>query len=128
MNRADEVVMKDMIAIMLMYGIIAQIICLFIPGNRVRMAIGLWIGIATGIGLLIHMRKSLLVALDLEEAGAKRYMQKSYAGRYFATFAVFAAALYFEVANVFTLIIGVMGLKVSAYLQPIMHKLFTSEK
>lgn len=126
MNRADRVVMKDMITIMVMYGIIAQIICLFIPGNRVQMAIGLWIGIATGIGLLIHMNKSLQLALSLDEDGAKRYMQKSYAVRYFATFAIFAAVLYFELANIFTLIAGVMGLKVSAYLQPIMHKLFTS--
>lgn len=126
MNRADRIVMSDMIVIMIMYGVIAQVICLFIPGNRVQMAIGLWIGIATGIGLLIHMRKSLLLALELEEDGAKRYMQRSYVVRYFATFVVFAVVLYFELANIFTLIAGVMGLKVSAYLQPTMHRLFKS--
>lgn len=126
MNQADKVVAKDMIRIMLIYGVILQVICLFIPGDRLRMAAGLWIGIASGIGLLIHMRNSLLEALDMDSEGAKRYMQKSYAVRYVTVVVIFMTVTYLDIVNIFTLIAGVMGLKISAYLQPIMHKLFKS--
>lgn len=126
MNQADKVVAKDMIRIMLIYGVILQVICLFMPGDRLRMAAGLWIGIASGIGLLIHMRNSLLEALDMDPEGAKRYMQKSYAVRYVTVVVIFMTVTYLDIVNIFTLIAGVMGLKISAYLQPIMHKLFKS--
>lgn len=126
MDQADKVVAKDMIRTMLLYGVILQVVCLFIPGDHLKMAAGIWIGITSGIGLLIHMRNSLLTALDMDPEGAKRYMQRSYSVRYTAVVAVFMAVSYLGIVNLFTLIAGVMGLKISAYLQPIMHKLFKS--
>ena len=123
MERADRIVMNDMIRIMIIFGVIVQIICLFIPGDRLRMTTGLWIGVGAGIAMLVNMRNSLLEALEMEPEGAKRYMQKSYTLRYCAIVIGFAAVAYFKIANIFTLIIGVMGLKISAYLQPVMHNI-----
>lgn len=128
MKKADEVVMTDMIVIMALFGLVVQLVCLFIPGDRLRMAAGLWIGVATGVGLLVNMRSSLSEALVMDPEGATRYMQKSYAKRYIVVIVSFMAIAYFELANIYTLLIGVMGLKFSAYLQPIMHKLFKKVK
>ena len=128
MKKADEVVMTDMIVIMVLFGLVVQLVCLFIPGDRLRMAAGLWIGVATGVGLLVDMRSSLKEALVMDSEGATRYMQKSYAKRYILVIICFMAIAYFELANIYTLLIGVMGLKFSAYLQPIMHKLFKKVK
>ena len=128
MKKADEVVMTDMIVIMVLFGLVVQLVCLFIPGDRLRMAAGLWIGVATGVGLLVNMRSSLSEALVMDPEGATRYMQKSYAKRYIVVIVSFMAIAYFELANIYTLLIGVMGLKFSAYLQPIMHKLFKKVK
>lgn len=124
MEKADTKVLRDMILIMIIYGIIAQLVCLFIPGNHLKMAIGLWIGVAAGIGMAVHMKNSLDEALYLGEEGASKYWQKSYAKRYLTVVVVFAAVSYFQIANVLALFAGVMGLKFSAYLQPIMRKLF----
>ena len=54
MSKTDNTVLKDMIIIMLLYGIIAQIVCLIIPGDHLRMTAGLWIGVAAGVFMVIH--------------------------------------------------------------------------
>lgn len=128
MGKTDNTVLKGMIAVMILYGIVVQIICLFIPGDHLKMSVGLWIGVAAGIGMAVHIKSSLDEALDLGEEGAQKYMRKSYARRYLMVVVVFVAVSYLKIANILTLFAGVMGLKVSAYLQPVMHKLFLKLK
>ncbi|MCB7305771.1 ATP synthase subunit I [Bariatricus massiliensis] len=128
MGKTDNTVLREMIAVMVLYGIILQVVCLLIPGDRIRMAAGLWLGVAAGVGMAVHMKNSLDEALDRGEAGAQKYMQKSYAVRYITVVVVFVAAAGLHIANVLTLFFGVMGLKISAYLQPAMHKLFLKFK
>lgn len=128
MNKTDNTVLKDMIIIMLLYGIIAQIVCLIIPGDHLRMTAGLWIGVAAGVFMVIHMKNSLDEALDYGEQEAQKYMQKSYAIRYLAVVVIFMVACWLQIANVLTLFVGIMSLKLAAYLQPFMHKLFAKFK
>lgn len=127
MGKPDEVT-RDMLITMAVYGIVIQIICIFLPGDLLKMSCGLWIGVATGAGMLIHMKNSLIEALDLGEAGAKKYMQKSYMKRYIVVVVVFIAVAFLDIANVLTLLAGVMGLKVSAYLQPVLQKVLKKNK
>ena len=128
MSKTDNTVLKDMIIIMLLYGIIAQIVCLIIPGDHLRMTAGLWIGVAAGVFMVIHMKNSLDEALDYGEQEAQKYMQKSYAIRYLAVVVIFMAACWLQIANVLTLFVGIMSLKLAAYLQPFLHKLFAKFK
>lgn len=128
MERSDERVLKDMILFMILYGIVIQVICLFIPGDLLRMSVGLWIGVLTGIGMAVNMKNSLDEALYLNENDAAKYMQKAYAKRYLAVIVIFIAVIWFKLAHILTLFAGVMGLKFSAYLQPVMHKLFRKFK
>ena len=124
MERTDRVLVRDMIKVMILYGIVIQIICLIIPGNHLKMTAGLWIGVGAGIAMLIHMRNTLNEALDLDADSAQKYMQKSYGIRYAAVVVGFITVTYFDLVNIVTLLLGIMGLKISAYLQPIMQKLF----
>lgn len=128
MERSDERVLKDMILFMILYGIVIQVVCLFIPGDLLRMSVGLWIGVLTGIGMAVNMKNSLDEALYLNENDAAKYMQKAYAKRYLAVIVIFIAVIWFKLAHILTLFAGVMGLKFSAYLQPVMHKLFRKFK
>ena len=77
MSKTDNTVLKDMIITMLLYGIIAQIVCLIIPGDHLRMTAGLWIGVAAGVFMVIHMKNSLDEAVLYGEQEAQRYMQIS---------------------------------------------------
>lgn len=122
-----EAVIKDMTLIMILYGAVIQVICFFATDDLLRATAGLWIGIITAILMLRNMKDSLNEALDLGEAGAKKYMQSSYVKRYIALVIVFVVVSFTGIANVLTLFAGVMGLKVSAYLQPIKHKIFSKQ-
>lgn len=128
MSKTENTVLKDMIITMLLYGIIAQIVCLIIPGDHLRMTAGLWIGVAAGVFMVIHMKNSLDEAVLYGEQEAQRYMQKSYAIRYLVVVVVFIAVSWLRIVNVLTLFAGIMSLKLAAYLQPIMHKLFAKFK
>lgn len=127
MGKPDELT-REMLITMVVYGVVLQVICIFLPGDLLKMTCGLWIGITIGAGMLIHMKNSLIEALDLGEAGAKKYMQKSYMKRYIVVVVVFIAVAYLGIANVLTLLAGVMGLKVSAYLQPVLQKVLKKNK
>ena len=74
MSKTDNTVLKDMIITMLLYGIIAQIVCLIIPGDHLRMTAGLWIGVAAGVFMVIHMKNSLDEAVLYGEQEAQRYI------------------------------------------------------
>ena len=126
MGKPDAVV-KDMTLIMIVYGLLIQVICFFVAGDLLKATVGLWIGIIAAILMLRNMRDSLIEALDLGEAGAKKYVQSAYMKRYLAVVVVFVVVSLLGTANVLTLLAGVMGLKVSAYLQPIKHKFFSKE-
>lgn len=124
MRRADEVVARDMGMVMILYGVILQIIFLFIPGNLLKMSLGLWIGVIAGILVLVHLYNTLDEALELPAEEAARYMQKRYAVRYTSIAIGFISLTYLDVVNFITLLLGIMGLKVSAYIQPTARKLF----
>ena len=126
MGKPDTVV-KDMTLIMIVYGLLIQVICFFVAGDLLKATVGLWIGIVTAVLMLRNMRDSLNEALYLGEAGARKYVQSAYMKRYIAVVVVFIAVSLLGIANVLTLLAGVMGLKVSAYLQPVKHKFFSKE-
>lgn len=123
MGRPDELV-KEMTSSIIVYGVVVQIICVIAAGDLLKTSVGLWIGIATAIGMLRSIQDSAIEALDLGEAGAKKYAQSACMRRYIAVVVVFLIVSFLGIANVLTLLAGVMGLKVSAYLQPIRQKLF----
>ena len=126
MGKPDAVV-KDMTLIMIVYGLLIQVICFFVAGDLLKATVGLGGGIIAAILMLRNLRDSLIEALDLGEAGAKKYVQSAYMKRYLAVVVVFVVVSLSGIANVLTLLAGVMGLKVSAYLQPVKHKFFSKE-
>ena len=89
---------------------------------------GIWIGVAAGVLMVLNTKNSLDEAMDYGEQEAQKYMQKSYAIRYLAVVVIFMAACWLQIANVLTLFVGIMSLKLAAYLQPFMHKLFAKFK
>ena len=128
MNNSANETLKELLTGIILYGAIAQIICLIMTEHKLYVSIGLWIGVITGIGIAIHMKRSIEDALDLGVEHAEKHMKKMYALRYAVTALVFGAAIYFHIGNPIAILIGVIGLKISAYLQPYTHKLILKLK
>lgn len=122
MNDSAHETLKELSVGIVAYGVAAQIICFFVADRLLYVSLGLWIGIATAVAFGIHLKRSIEDALDYGEQGALKHMRKSYAFRYAMVAVIFGVAIYFEVGHPMTLLTGVIGLKIGAYLQPLTHK------
>ncbi len=117
-------VLPDLLIGIFMYGIVCEIIgCIFVK-NRLFYSIGLLTGILCAMGMAVHMAWSLDRALDLGESGAVKKMQLHNLLRYGIVVVVIFALWLSGIGNPVVAFLGIMGLKVAAYLQPFTHKLF----
>ena len=93
--------------------------------DKLRYSTGLWAGIIMGVGLAIHLaiviRDTVEMGGDTKHANG-RVIAKSLM-RYGTVVILFFILGYFHLGNLITAFLGVMGLKVSAYLQPVGMKL-----
>ena len=104
-------------------GILAQIVILCVFKQHLSNAIGLWLGVVLAAGMAVHMSQTIHEAVDLGADGAVKYMQRAAAIRLGVVAVVVAAVLYFKIGSPIPLIVGLFTLKISAYLQPFLHKL-----
>ena len=116
--------LAELLAGILLVGVIEQIVCLIFFENHVYNAVGLWSGVLLSVGLAIHMQRSVEDALDLDADSADKHMRKSYMTRALAASVVIGVVIYYEWGNPLTVLAGIFALKLAAYLQPFMHKAF----
>ena len=121
--------LPQLIVGILLYGIVIQITGMWFVNDKQAYTLGLWIGIALAIGMAINMA---IVSLDAVDAAATtgRTVRTGFWSvlRYVVVVGVFVAAWYFELANPLIMFLGLMGLKVSAYLQPMFHKIISRRR
>ena len=113
----------------LLYGIFIQLTGVWFVEDKLRYSSGLWIGILTAMGMAYHI--ALIIAETIDAPNPEKVRTWIIAKgilRYAAVAAVFAVTMYFDLGNLVTLFLGVMGLKISAYLQPYLHKLLLKTK
>lgn len=121
----------ELIAGILIYGLLCQIIGLVFVEEKDAYSSGLWIGIVTAVAAALHMWHSLDVSLDYDESTAGRKMQMQSIIRYVVIVLVMGLTMINGFTNPLAAFLGIMGLKVAAYLQPFTHKLlfrFRKEK
>ena len=127
-NSADET-LKELLCGMCFYGVAAQVICLIVDMDRLLYtSLGLWIGVGAAALMSIHMKRNIEDALDFDERGAVKHMRKGYVFRYALVALLFGVVIYMHIGNPITLLVGVMGLKIGAYIQPITHKVLCKLK
>lgn len=107
------------------YGIAIELVGVWFVSDKLRFTSGLMIGIVTAIGMAIHMAVVLLDAVDFAgaEKAKRRIVAKSIL-RYVVVVVIFLVMMIFHLGSLFSAFLGVMGLKASAYMQPLMHKAF----
>lgn len=121
LKRLNEALPGLLIGI-LAYGVIVQLAGVWFVTDKIRYSSGLWIGVACAIGMAIHLAMVIEEAVRTPEAGTKRLSVKSVA-RYLVVVVVITVMMYFHLGNLVSAFIGILGLKVSAYAQPFMHKM-----
>ncbi len=117
-------VLPDLWAGILLYGVLCEIVGLIFVEDYLFYSIGLIAGIACAIFMATHMAWSLNLAMDMAEGDAVKKMQVHNILRYLIVVVVFFLLLFTKLGNPLVAFLGVMGLKVAAYLQPVTHKFF----
>ena len=116
--------LPELVAGIVIYGSVVQITGIWFVEDKLGYTIGLWYGIAIAIGMAINLATVIYDAItfDGEENANKRVAAKSML-RYVVVAILFGILGYFEFGNLITAFLGVMGLKVSAYIQPYLSKI-----
>ena len=105
-----------------LFGILCQAI-LLVFSRRPDYSIGLWIGVVLGIMGAIHMWWSLNRGLDRSEKDAVKTIGGQSIVRYFVLMVVVVLLAYSGFADPIFAFLGCMGMKVSAYMQPFIHRI-----
>lgn len=135
-NRKVNPTMIELIVGIVLFGIIGIIIFIFlhiasVPLERFfdddiyQIIIGYIIGIIFSLALIIHMTVSVERSLEMGEHGALKHTRIMYIVRMVALVIVFAIMLIAGIGNVFSLLFGLFSLKLSAYIQPVTHKVIS---
>ena len=107
----------------LFLGVLAQIIGAFMVKDEVMYAKSLWFGILLACASTYHMYRSLDRALDQPEKTASRMIFRAYVLRYVIVIFCLVVIMITEGMNPLVFFFSYMSLKVTAFLQPITHKL-----
>ncbi len=111
----------------LAYGAVFEIVLLLFFRNPAY-SIGLWIGIFLALAGTYHMWWSLDRGLDLPEKEAVKSMGAQNIMRYVILVIALGALMYTDFANPILAFCGYMGMKVSAYLNPLIHRVLVGKK
>lgn len=111
----------------LLYGAVVQAAGVWLAEDKLRYSLGLWIGIGCAVFMAVHIAMVLEEAARMGGDQSRRFSAKS-VFRYLTVVAVFLVMMKFELGNPISAFIGVMGLKASAYAQPLMHKIKVKQK
>lgn len=127
--RKARKILNEMMVGLVVWLIPVLIILLIIAHNKVAMALGvLWGGVWAAV-LLLHMYRHLDIALDMDPKHAQGHVQFAAIKRMFimAVVIVISMTAYRYIHPVGT-VFGIYGMKISAYLQPMVHKFIVAHK
>jgi uncharacterized membrane protein len=121
MKKIDSTLFELCLGIVL-YGVIFEIVLLFF-NRELPYSLGLWIGVVLAVIASVHMWWSIDRSMEKAKKEAARTVSVNSLIRYFVLVIVIAVLAYTDFANPILAFFGYMGLKISAYLNPLVHKL-----
>ncbi|MBO5260464.1 MAG: hypothetical protein J6B26_08815 [Agathobacter sp.] len=107
----------------LIWGVLVQFTGVWFVEDKLRYSVGLWFGIAVAIGMAINLAVVIYDSVSIGEAeNANRRIVAKSVLRYAIVVILFFILGYFNLGNLFTAFLGVLGLKMSAYMQPLFER------
>ena len=107
----------------LLYGIVVFFIAVWFVANPLDFSMGLIVGVVAALIMAYNMAWSLNISCELDESSATKQMQKYSMLRYGMLICLLGIVLIIDFGDPVALVIGTLGLKVSAYISPFTHKL-----
>ncbi len=108
----------------LLYGAIVELAGVWFVEDKLGYTVGLWYGAAIAVGLAVHLATVIYDSVVMGEGRrASRIIIAKSLLRYVVVAVLFFLLGYFQFGNLFMAFLGVLGLKISAYLQPVLGKL-----
>jgi hypothetical protein len=111
----------------LAYGLLVELIGVWFVSDKIRYTTGLLIGVGCAIGMAVHIAMIIEESVRIGE-GHEKYLSFKSVMRYLVLCAIMITMTFFKLGNMFTALIGVLGLKVSAYAQPLLIKVLSKHK
>ena len=118
--------LPELVLGILLYGIAAQLTGVWLVKDKLLYSTGLWIGVALAAGMAVHMAVVIEDAVSAGSSQGKLITMSLM--RYAAVVVVFFCVIRFNLGNPIAAFIGVMGLKIAAYMQPSIHKVISKRK
>ena len=119
-------VLPELVYGILLYGMAAQLTGVWLVNDKLQYSTGLWIGVLLAAGMAIHMAVVLEDAVSTGSSQGKLISMSLL--RYVVVVLVFFCVMKFRLGNPIAAFIGVMGLKIAAYMQPSIHKIIIKRK
>ena len=107
----------------ILFGILCQVLVFFVVEDKTGYSIGLWIGVLTAIFMAFHMAITLNAAVERDVKGAQAAATRQNMIRYLIVVIIMGTLMLTRIGNPLAAFAGVMGLKVSAYIQPLLTRL-----
>ena len=107
------------------YGLLVELIGIWFVKGKIHFTIGLWYGIIIAIGMAINLATVIYDSVKLGDAerANRRIIIKSVL-RYVIVVILFFILGLFDFGNLIAAFLGVLGLKISAYGQPLLRKVY----
>lgn len=122
MDKAKQV-LKEMFTGLIVWLVAAMVILIIISNHKLAMAAGLLLGGMAAAGLMIHMYHHLDIALDMDEKHAQSHIRYAALRRlFFMALIIAVSMIFYKYFHPVGAVIGIFGMKISAYMQPIVHK------
>ena len=105
------------------YGIVVQLIGVWFVTDKISYSIGLWYGIAIAVGIAVNIATVIYDATAIygQKDANRRIVAKSLLRYIVVAVLLFILGL-FDFGNLIMAFVGMLGLKISAYLQPLFMK------
>ena len=107
----------------LLVGILCQAVGIFLVEDKADYSVGLWIGVLTAIFMAFHMAVTLNSAVERDVKGAQAAATRHNIIRYVVVVFILAILMMTRIGNPLAAFAGIMGLKLSAYVQPLVARL-----
>ncbi len=105
-----------------LFGLVCQVAGVWFVEDKTYYSSGLWLGILIAMWSGAHMSYTLERVLDGPQEDAVKRMTRGSIIRYLAVVLAYGAVALSDAGNPIAAFIGIMGLKVAAYIQPFTHK------